>query len=300
MASRPALRARASERTPRVASVLRALQAIEAIAGARDGLALTDLTARLGCGIASLSKVLSTIERAGFVARDPATNRFRLSWRLLALAFGHARDAGLLALCLPGMQALADATDELVQLVVVEDGELRIVAKAEGPGRHIRMMPLVGVTVPAHASVSGKLWLASLPDDEVVRILARTGLPRVTPHTIVSRRRLMAELRLVRARGWSLADEELVEGGRAVAAPIRRAGRVVAALAVSGPTFRMPFATLRRIVPLVRRAAAELEAVWPPHATSADFGLVVPGLPAPDRASRRRAPAAPRNGDARS
>ncbi len=276
------------DKNHRVASVLRALQAIEVVARRPHGIGLTDLAAQLGCGLASLSKILSTVERAGFVTRNPGTDRFHLSWRLLALAFGHAHDVGIWALCAPILQALADETDELVHLVVVEGDEMWIVAKAEGPGPHIRMFPLVGAAVPAHASVSGKLWLASLPEDEAARFLTRSGMPRLTPRTIVSPRRLLAELRTVRTRGYSTSDQELVEGGRALAAPITRNGRVIGAVAVSGPTFRMPMSKLRAMAPRVKRAATELEAIWPPHVTSADFGLVVSRVIAAAPAARGR------------
>lgn len=258
----------------RVASVLRALRAIEVVAQSAQGIGLTDLAAKLGCRVSSLSKILTTVEGAGFVTRDAGTDRFHLSWRLLALAFGHANNVGLWALTAPILQALADETDELVHLVVVDGGEMRIVAKAEGPGAHIRIFPLVGASVPVHASVSGKLWLASLPEEEAARVLATRGMPRLTPHTIVSKERLLAELRTIRRRGYSTSDQELIEGGRAVAAAITRNGKVVGAVAVSGPTFRMPMSVLHRLAPRVKEAAAQLEAIWPPHVTSSDFGLV--------------------------
>lgn len=260
-----------------MASVVRAMRVLEAFAGRPDGMALRQLSAKLGYGKASLSKILSTLEREGFVRRDALTARFSLSWRLLALAFGHAQRAGIPAICQPILQALADETDELVQLAVVEQDQLLFVAKAEGPGPRLRMVPLVGLIAPVHATAGGKVWLASLPEVEAQAILARQGLPRLGPRTITSRLRLIAQLRQVRERGYAIVDEELVEGGRAVAAGIVTNGRVVAAVAVSGPTFRLSVARLHRLAPRVRRAAAELEAIWPLMApvTARDFGLAV-------------------------
>jgi DNA-binding IclR family transcriptional regulator len=251
------------------------MRVLDAFASHPAGVGLTSLSAELGYGKASLSKILATMAREGFVRRDPVSAHFHLSWRLLALAFGHAQRVGIHGLCSPVLQALADETDELVQLAVVEDNHVLFVAKAEGPGQQMRMMPLVGVVAPVHATASGKVWLASLPRPEAAAVLARQGLPRLASHTITSRERLLAQLRNVRARGYAVVDEELVDGGRAVAAPILKAGHVVGAVAVSGPTFRLPMAKLHRLAPIVRRAAAELEAVWVQEVTARDFGLGV-------------------------
>jgi len=259
----------------RVASVSRAMRVLEVVAGHPEGAALSRLAARLGYGKASLSKILGTLASEGFVRQDTLTARFHLGWRLLALAFGHAERVGMPGLCLPILQRLADETDELVQLAVVEDGRLLFVAKAEGPGQQIRMLPLVGLVAPAHATASGKAWLAHLPEAEALAILGRDGLRRLTPRTLTSRTKLLAQLRQTQARGYAIVDEELVEGGRAAAAPIVVAGAVVGAVALSGPTFRLSLARLERLAPRIRRAAGDLAVVWPPRATARDFGLGV-------------------------
>ncbi len=270
----------------RVASVSRALRVLEAFAGHPDGVALSWLSAELGYGKASLSKILTTMERDGFVRRDPLSARFHLSWRLLGLAFSHAHRMGIQRLAAPILQSLADETDELVQLAVVENNHVLFVAKAEGPGQRMRMMPLVGVAAPVHATASGKVWLASLPRWEAASVLAAQGSPRLAPRTITSPARLLAQLRDVRARGYAVVDEELVEGGRAVAAPIVSGERVVGTVAVSGPTFRLPLPKLHRMAPAVRRAAAALQAVWAHEVTARDFGL---GVRPPSRSGAVRA-----------
>lgn len=272
----------------RVASVSRAMRVLEAFAGHPEGVALSRLAATLGHGKASLSKILGTLAAEGFVRQDPVTARFQLGWRLLALAFGHAERVGMPGLCLPILQRLADETDELAQLAIVEDDQLLFVAKAEGPGQQIRMLPLVGLVAPAHATASGKAWLAQLPEAEALAILARLRLRRLAPRTITSRPKLLAQLRQARARGYAVVDEELVEGGRAAAAPILVGGRVVGAVAVSGPTFRLSLARLHRLAPRLRRAAAALAAVWPPLAAPRDFGL---GVRAGSNGQAARAPA---------
>lgn len=257
-----------------VASVARAMRVLEAFAEHPAGVALTRLSAELGYGKASLSKILATMERDGFVRRDGA-GHFHLSWRLLALAFGHAQRVGVSGVCMPVLQALANETDELVQLAVIEGDHVLFVAKAEGPGQTLRLVPLVGVVAPTHATASGKVWLASLPEARAVEVIQRQGLPPITSKTITSRPRLLAELGRVRENGYAITDGELAEEGRAIAAPIVRDGRVVGAVAVSGPSFRLSLSRLQRLAPRVQQAARELQALWPYEVTARDFGLGV-------------------------
>jgi len=248
------------------------MRVLEAFADHPGGVALTPLSAELGYGKASLSKIMATMEREGFIRRDGA-GHFHLSWRLLALAFGHAQRVGVSGICMPVLQALADETDELVQLAVIEGDHVLFVAKAEGPGQSLRLLPLVGVVAPTHATASGKVWLASLPAGQAIDVMRRQGLARVTSRTITSRGRLLAELRRVRRAGYAITDGELAEEGRAIAAPIVYGGRVVGAIAVSGPSFRLPLPRLQRLAPRVQRAAHELQALWPYEVTARDFGL---------------------------
>ncbi|MGH7396840.1 MAG: IclR family transcriptional regulator [Candidatus Rokuibacteriota bacterium] len=253
-----------------VAGIVRAMQVLEALAISPDGSSVKDLSRAVGCGKGTISKMLGTLERRHYVRRDAASGRFTLTWRLLALAFGHADQAGMPRVFLPVLQELADETDELVQLAVVDGDQVLFVAKAEGRGQTIRLLPLVGVWAPLHATATGKLWLSTLPPGEVSRVLGRR-LPAVAPKTIVSMAVLRKELERVRAAGYALADEELAEGGRAVAAPITREGAMVGAVALSGPAYRLSLDRLHALAPRVIQAGGRLASIWPPHVNAKDF-----------------------------
>jgi IclR family pca regulon transcriptional regulator len=94
----------------------------------------------------------------------------------------------------------------------------------------------VGSRLPAYASSLGRAILAFLPQEEAEAILDRSDLQPITSHTIVDRRRLEAELRRVRARGYVVNDQEIAEGLRGVAAPVLGATqRPIAAVNISIP-----------------------------------------------------------------
>ena len=92
----------------------------------------------------------------------------------------------------------------------------------------------VGTRFPAYATSMGRVLLAAQPDEWLEEYLASTSLRGLTDHTITNPTALRNELRKIRARGWALVDQELEEGLRSLAAPIRDAdGQVVAAINVS-------------------------------------------------------------------
>ena len=253
-----------------VAGIVRVMQILEAVAISPDGISVRDLSRAIGCGKGTISKMLGTLERRHYVRRDATSGRFTLTWRLLALAFGHSDQAGMPRVFLPVLQELADETDELVQLAVVDGDQVLFVAKAEGRGQTIRLLPLVGLWAPLHATAAGKLWLSTLPASEVSRVLGRR-LPAVAPKTITSMGALRKELERVRAAGYALADEELAEGGRAIAAPITREGAMVGAVALSGPAYRLSLERLHTLAPRVIEAVARLASIWPAHVNAKDF-----------------------------
>ncbi len=253
-----------------ISAVSRTMEVLEALADRREGLTVTELTDRVRAGKSVVSRILTTLADGGYVLRDPATDRYRLALKLLSIAHRHAECWGFPEVAQPILQRLADESEDLVQLGVVEGGGMRYVAKAEGNQR-IRMLSLIGREVPLHASSMGKVWLASLPQDEVLRILAARGLPRYTPKTITSLEQLFAELKLTAERGYGTVVEELIEGAAAVGRPVRigPSGLVVGAVSITGPIFRMTPERLVRLAELLEPAAEELAEIWPRDAVRA-------------------------------
>jgi IclR family pca regulon transcriptional regulator len=120
----------------------------------------------------------------------------------------------------------------------------------------------VGTRLPAYATSMGRVLLAALPPAELDERLARTEIRPLTRKTVADETRLRAGLEQARDQGWAMVDQELEEGVRSAAAPIRDAsGTVVAALNVSAHASRTSLQALRRdILPLLLETAAAIEA----------------------------------------
>ena len=112
----------------------------------------------------------------------------------------------------------------------------------------------VGRTVPFHPGANGKVFLAF-----GAAVLPPGELARFTPHTICEREHLMAALDTIRAVGYATAIDEIEVGLSAVAAPVRGAtGVCVAALSISGPSFRLGPSQLDHMGALLVEQAAVL------------------------------------------
>jgi IclR family pca regulon transcriptional regulator len=133
----------------------------------------------------------------------------------------------------------------------------------------------VGTRLPAYATSMGRVLLAALQPDELAERLARTTIRPLTTKTVADETALQAKLDRVRSQGWAMVDQELEEGVRSVAVPIRDgSGAVIAALNMSVHASRMSMQGLRRDVlpPLLETAAAiesELRAVGMPSVRAA-------------------------------
>ena len=138
-------------------------------------------------------------------------------------------------------------------------GKYRIINIVEALGTaEITLRSWVGQNCPAHATSSGKALLAAL-DPGYVRELLEHPLPTFTPNTIADATALEAELVTVRAAGWASVREELEIGLNAVAAPVRdSSGKVIAALSVSGPSYRLEPTQFDRVAELTVAAAAAI------------------------------------------
>jgi IclR family transcriptional regulator, pca regulon regulatory protein len=202
-----------------------------AVIGALDSpepLSLSDVARRAGLSRAAARRFVLTLEQLGYVRQ--AGGRFALTPRVLELGSAYLSSLTMPEIALPHIKALVDHVCESAVLSVLD--EVSTVGIARVPARRIMTGAIVlGQRLPAWAAASGRVLLANLPDEELESLLARFVFEPLTDRTIVSREQLEAALEVIRAQGWSVVDQELEIGLRALAAPIRdRAGTVVAAL----------------------------------------------------------------------
>jgi IclR family transcriptional regulator, KDG regulon repressor len=250
---------RAEKERAGVQSLERAFGLLEAIAQARQGIGLAELSRKVGLHSSTTFHLVKTMVALGYIRQD-RDKRYRIGRALFALAAGALDEVELVSLAIPVLEDLTEATGESGHFAVRSGDAIVVIAKTSGSGA-FQLTNRVGVTRPAHGTALGKVLLAALTEGQLDRFLANHEVAALTPKTITDPARLRQEIREVARTGVAYDDGEFNAEVRCVAVPVHDfTGQVVGALGISGPIWRLSIAVLHKQTELVRAAARRLSA----------------------------------------
>lgn len=225
--------------TQGVQSVERAITLLELLGQSDHHLGITDIAERSKLPIATVHRLLTTLVKLGYVEQNAESLKYTLGIRLLHLRGAVIGQVKLGVEAMPVMKMLMKRVNETVHLAVLSEGEIMYIDRVEGlqtQGMYTR----IGKRAYAHCTALGKVMLAYMPDNAWHDVVARHGLPRLSPTTITTEDGLVAELVRIRQRGYAIDEGETGEKVRCIAAPIRNyRGDVIAAMSVSAPRDRL-------------------------------------------------------------
>lgn len=245
---------------PQVRSVAKALTILDLLARNGREMSLAEIAKELRLAKSTAHGLLATLKDYRYVEQPAAEGRYKLGVRLFEIGNVVANSWDVRRIAAPYIEQLVDQFEETVHLAILDQERVLYIDKRDSR-RSIRIVSQVGARLPAHCSGVGKVLLAYLPISEVRRIIAARGLPAFTPNTITELRRLEDELERIRQQGYSVDDEEIMDGLRCVAAPIRdHTGKVCAGVSISGPVARLQGERFDRSIGMVRGTAVEISA----------------------------------------
>ncbi len=236
-------------------SVQTALLVFETVAKAQP-IGVTELAARLKISKSTAQRCLQALNSSGWIKADETVASTR--WIITSKAFGlgqrvsaHAR---LRDVAMPEMSKLWEKVHESVHLVVAEGRKAILLEHYESPSPVQIEMPRVA-WAPLHTTPSGKVLMAYMDQRLLDEYLAQ-GLESITRFTVTEPEALRKQLDHVRRDGWSLVENELIEGYSAIAAPVFDwNGRAIATLAITVPTARFPQSVRKKYIGLLVESA---------------------------------------------
>ena len=231
-----------------VQSVDRAISVLEILAR-NGGAGVSEVAADIGVHKSTAFRLLAALEDRGLVEQNHDRGRYQLGFGILRLASAIPARLDLVQQARPVLDELAASLGETVNLAVLREHYAVNVDQARGPAA-VSAQNWVGQLTPLHATSSGKVLLANLPQAQRAELVERNGLPRLTEATVTSAAELEDLLVKVREDGYATAFEELEVGLNAVAVPVcDHRESVVGAVSVSGPAYRLDAARIERLVP---------------------------------------------------
>lgn len=200
-------------------------------------LTLTDLNKMTGIGISSLQRFVATLVHEGFLIKDERTKQYQLGLSLFYLGKMVEQESTILAVAEPILKALSEKIGESVSMSIFDGDQRRCILNYESE-HALTARNQVGDTSPLYAGASAKALLAYLPQAEIEDFLDRVKRVPITKSTVVDREKLLAELELIRRKGYVTTKSERIIGACSISTPILSLGRPIASIAIIVPDVR--------------------------------------------------------------
>jgi IclR family transcriptional regulator, pca regulon regulatory protein len=237
----------------------RVLQVIRAFDAEHPSQTLSDIATATGLTRATARRLLLTLQDLGYANSEG--RHFTLTPRVLQLGYAYLSSMSLVEIARPHLRALARELSETASLTVLDGDEIVYLDLATS-SRLSSIQISVGTRFRAHTTSMGRVLLAGLPEEQIEGYLKRLEQYRRSERTVRPIDDLRHEIAETAKRGWATVDQELEEGLRGVALPVRdKQRKVVAAVNVSAHAARKTIADLADLyVPVIRNSVAQIEA----------------------------------------
>lgn len=239
-------------------AIQRALDVLDAIAEAPRGLTLTELSKTLDLPKSSVLRLIANLEMRHFVEQD-RNSRYRIGLRVFSIGGQALADSNLRTCARPYLEDLTQRVGESTYLAILDQDQALYIDRIESPMPVLSVSP-IGSHRPLHITAVGKVLLAAMGAEAALEILGRRalldGMAKTPP---VEPEELRRRLEKIAAQGYAVDVGEFDKGLTCLAAPIREAhGDIIAALGVSGPSWRVTDERVPEIVGLLTENAARV------------------------------------------
>ncbi len=236
----------------KVNSVNMALEILNCYDPEKMLLGITELSIKLGVSKSTVHRLVTTMEKQGYLEQDPDSRKYKLGLSILRLSEIIMKNYDIRTIASPIMQRLRDYTEESVHLNVVSYAQKARVCIAKQESHHdLRYVIELGQYLPLHVGASGKILLANLDEQHII-----SALENIPDN---DKQKIFSDLEKIRAQGYCISYGERIPGASSISCAIKnRSDKLIAGLTVSGPSMRLTEEKVKEYLEPVKNAAAEI------------------------------------------
>ncbi len=248
-----------TRREPVVRALLRGLDIIEAMSGQYEGVSLSQVAEAVGLDRATARRFLLTLLNKGYLRQSG--RKFFLAPKILSLGYAYLASSPLREIAVPYLKQVAEKTQQGCSLGILDDDEVLYLGSEQSASRVIARQIGAGVRLPAYCTSIGRIVLGNLTAEALKGYSTRVSIVRHTVHTKTHWRDIFAAVEQGRSQGWTFVDQEVEDGLRSIAVPIRdRDAKIIAGINVSALASRLDAkADIARSLKTLQNAATGIE-----------------------------------------
>lgn len=241
-------------------SLEKIIKILDHLSDVKRDVGITELSLALDLPKSTVHRILKDLLKYSIVEKENDTSKYKIGLRLLKYSNSLLRSFDIRQIAKPILRKVCNETQETTFLTIWRNNKgICIDSIFSSRGTNTHLFVEIGREMPFHCTASSKILLAYQPLEDIKRIINKKQLLKYTSNTITKPERLMMHLLDIRNKGYSICDEELEEGIKAIAAPIKNIdGKTIASITITGLSKRMSSSNMERFIKIVTDSAQEI------------------------------------------
>ena len=241
-------------------SIEKSIQILNYLSNAERNVGITELSSKLSFPKSTVHRMLKSLLSYSLVDQERDTSKYRLGLRIIEYSNSFYNSFDFRQIAKPFLKKICLETGLTTFLTAWYNGRsICIDSIAPSRNANTHLFVEIGKEMPFHSAASAKILLAYQPSEDIKRIINENTLPKYTSRTIVNPKKLEGHLSKIRESGFSICDEELEEGIKAISVPVKNINKeVIASITITGLSKRISNGNVKKITKVLLDAVQEL------------------------------------------
>ena len=241
-------------------SIEKSIQILNYLSYAGKSVGITELSSRLLFPKSTVHRILKSLLNHSLVDQERDSSKYRLGLRIIEYSNSFYNSFDFRQIAKPFLKKICSETGLTTFLTAWYNGRsICIDSIATSRNANTHLFVEIGKEMPFHCAASAKMLLACQPSEDIKRIVKEKTLPKYTSKTIVNPKELEEHLLKIRDKGFSICNEELEEGIKAISAPVKNINKeVIASITITGLSKRISNSNIKKFIKVLVNSAQEL------------------------------------------